>query len=289
MSVLYTLPAATVIACLFYEQAMRDHWERSIACPECVHQKQEPLFFVFVVKYFMSIFVGITTGFWIWTAKTADSWWRFIERVVLCRRRAAKSAVGVGAIGQNGMVGVQMLRYNQVANGGAQQIAYTEFRSPPSTVQVSMPAQHHPLTAPQPLQQQTIPLLYYKPSVGPLSSQSTQSHSQHTAHSHASHGNVGAGVNGGTLGPVDSMGSGIGSGMGSGQSGPMQLGAPSHHSTSFTRPISVAPPGTYSNNIPPLANGSGPYSSGLGAQQPLLYSSSGSSASRQMPLVATHV
>ena len=164
--------------------------------PECVRQKHEPLFFVFVLKYFMSIFVGITTGFWIWTSKTADSWWRFIERIVLCRRRAAKRRWARARSATTRKL--PMLRYNQVGGGYAQQIAYTEFRSPPPSVQVPMPAQHHPLTAPQPLQQQTMPLLYYKPSVGPLSS-SAQSHLQHTVHSLASHGNV----NGGTLGPAE--------------------------------------------------------------------------------------
>nr|XP_028557441.1 frizzled-7 [Podarcis muralis] len=89
-SVLYTVPATIVLACYFYEQAFRDTWERTwllqtcnsyaIPCPANV-APMSPDFTVFVIKYLMTMVVGITTGFWIWTGKTLQSWRRFYHRL----------------------------------------------------------------------------------------------------------------------------------------------------------------------------------------------------------------
>lgn len=90
-SVLYTVPATIVIACFFYEQAFRTHWERSwvshncrglaIPCPLQTGPRMTPDFTVYMIKYLMTLIVGITSGFWIWSGKTLHSWHRFYTRL----------------------------------------------------------------------------------------------------------------------------------------------------------------------------------------------------------------
>ncbi len=82
-SVLYTVPATIVIACYFYEQHFRLRWEEAHNCP-CTEDNVRPDYSVFMLKYFMCLVVGITSGFWIWSGKTIDSWRRFNAR--LCGR-----------------------------------------------------------------------------------------------------------------------------------------------------------------------------------------------------------
>nr|XP_033787069.1 frizzled-1 [Geotrypetes seraphini] len=90
-SVLYTVPATIVIACYFYEQAFREQWEKSwvsqscktyaIPCPSHSHPPMSPDFTVFMIKYLMTLIVGITSGFWIWSGKTLNSWRKFYTRL----------------------------------------------------------------------------------------------------------------------------------------------------------------------------------------------------------------
>ncbi|XP_035287966.1 frizzled-1-like [Anguilla anguilla] len=90
-SVLYTVPATIVIACYFYEQAFREQWERSwvsqtcktyaVPCPEHNPPQMSPDFTVFMIKYLMTLIVGITSGFWIWSGKTLNSWRKFYTRL----------------------------------------------------------------------------------------------------------------------------------------------------------------------------------------------------------------
>ncbi|KAK2833184.1 hypothetical protein Q5P01_017073 [Channa striata] len=90
-SVLYTVPATIVIACFFYEQAFRPHWERSwvshncrslaIPCPMQTGPRMTPDFTVYMIKYLMTLIVGITSGFWIWSGKTLHSWHKFYTRL----------------------------------------------------------------------------------------------------------------------------------------------------------------------------------------------------------------
>nr|AID23639.1 frizzled-7 [Hofstenia miamia] len=84
-SVLYTLPTIALVLCYLYEQHYRVEWERSIACN---HAKcgRRPDYAVFILKYFMSLVVGTTSGFWIWTSKTITSWGQFVDKL-LCRTR----------------------------------------------------------------------------------------------------------------------------------------------------------------------------------------------------------
>ena len=89
-SVLYTVPATVTIGCYVYELSNRTKWEKWYTCAEkrCAGvEKIEPEFSVFMVKYFMSLVVGISTGFWICSMKTVDSWRDLIKRYVGMRLR----------------------------------------------------------------------------------------------------------------------------------------------------------------------------------------------------------
>ena len=82
-SVLYTVPATIVIACYFYEQHLREDWERLLTCP-CLDNNMKPDFAVFMLKYFMCLVVGITSGFWVWTGKTIDTWKKLCHGRLCC-------------------------------------------------------------------------------------------------------------------------------------------------------------------------------------------------------------
>jgi len=83
-SILYTVPCTCVIACQFYEYFYKPKWEK-IMMTNCKHgkcllrdQKQsfEWEFFIYLLKYFMSLIAGITVCFWVLTSKTIQSWLR---------------------------------------------------------------------------------------------------------------------------------------------------------------------------------------------------------------------
>lgn len=83
-SVLSTVPTTAVIACYFYEYANKEYWyygrrETSIA---------EPNISIFMLKTFMSLFIGIISGIWVWSAKTVHSWKRFYCNH--CKRRGKR-------------------------------------------------------------------------------------------------------------------------------------------------------------------------------------------------------
>ncbi|KAF2899039.1 hypothetical protein ILUMI_07136 [Ignelater luminosus] len=86
-SVLYTVPATIVIGCYLYECAFHDEWLKSLAC-KCgsgvlasARPRDGPLYSVIMLKYFMALAVGITSGVWIWSGKTVDSWRRLWRRL----------------------------------------------------------------------------------------------------------------------------------------------------------------------------------------------------------------
>ncbi|XP_077347234.1 frizzled-8 [Lithobates pipiens] len=82
-SVLYTVPATIVVACFFYEQHNRQGWEMAHNCNSCLPelaQPRRPDYAVFMLKYFMCLVVGITSGVWIWSGKTLESWRAFCTR-----------------------------------------------------------------------------------------------------------------------------------------------------------------------------------------------------------------
>ncbi|XP_063242236.1 frizzled-2 [Bacillus rossius redtenbacheri] len=99
-SVLYTVPALIVLACLFYEQASFDLWMLTWSADNCSHPGRpnvysipcpvgergrglgrRPDFEVFMIKYLMALIVGITSSFWICSGKTIGSWRKFAQRL----------------------------------------------------------------------------------------------------------------------------------------------------------------------------------------------------------------
>ena len=72
-SVLYTVPATCVVASLFYEYSSREQWLKRAA-------DSRPNIEIFMLKIFMSLVVGITTGMWIWSGKTVATWKNLCKR-----------------------------------------------------------------------------------------------------------------------------------------------------------------------------------------------------------------
>lgn len=90
-SVLYTVPASTVIGCYLYQLS---HWGEFRASPQDSYVASEML------RIFMSLLVGITSGMWIWSAKTLHTWQRCSARLLRDSRasRGGKRAPGEGWI-----------------------------------------------------------------------------------------------------------------------------------------------------------------------------------------------
>lgn len=86
-SFFYIVPEGVVLACHIYEYIYRPSWEKSLTCicggSEPVEASQ-PQFSMILLKYIMSLIIGITSGFWIWSGKTLDSWLQFYSRVACC-------------------------------------------------------------------------------------------------------------------------------------------------------------------------------------------------------------
>lgn len=93
-SVLYAVPAGVVIGCLAYEAGGHERWIRRVACgPTC---GPRPLYSALMLKYFMALAVGITSGVWIWSGKTLDSWrrvWRGGREPPAAHRALVKGGV----------------------------------------------------------------------------------------------------------------------------------------------------------------------------------------------------
>lgn len=92
-TVLYTVVAMVIVACYVYEQHNREAWEKAHAC-NCSSEKKAPKpdYAVYMLKYFMCLLVGITSGAWTWSGKTLDSWRALCARC--CRSWGSKGASG---------------------------------------------------------------------------------------------------------------------------------------------------------------------------------------------------
>lgn len=90
-SVLYTVPASTVIGCYLYQLS---HWGDFKVSTRDSYVASEML------RIFMSLLVGITSGMWIWSAKTLHTWQRCSARLLRDGRtsRGGKRAPGEGWI-----------------------------------------------------------------------------------------------------------------------------------------------------------------------------------------------
>lgn len=89
-SAMYLIPATTVIACLFYQRSKLAEWkiEATKPCPPdgpCLVDKSIPSTAVMLIKIFMFLVVGITSGMWIWSTKTVNSWQRFFSGFIVTR------------------------------------------------------------------------------------------------------------------------------------------------------------------------------------------------------------
>ncbi|XP_028838284.1 frizzled-9 [Denticeps clupeoides] len=84
-SILYAVPATCVIVCYFYERLNMDYWKfralesKCSAFPgrrgeDCTLDASVPAVAVFMVKIFMLLVVGITSGVWVWSPKTLQTW-----------------------------------------------------------------------------------------------------------------------------------------------------------------------------------------------------------------------
>ncbi|XP_055056888.2 frizzled-9 [Misgurnus anguillicaudatus] len=93
-SILYTVPATIVIICYFYERLNMEYWKfqalesKCTSFPgrrseDCSLDSSVPTVAVFMLKIFMSLVVGITSGVWVWSSKTLQTWQG------LCNRRMA--------------------------------------------------------------------------------------------------------------------------------------------------------------------------------------------------------
>ncbi|XP_053606418.1 frizzled-2 [Plodia interpunctella] len=92
-SVLYAVPAGVVIGCLAYEASGYESWLKRVACGANCGEK--PLYYALMLKYFMALAVGITSGVWIWSGKTLDSWRRVWRGGRPQHRALVKQAGGV--------------------------------------------------------------------------------------------------------------------------------------------------------------------------------------------------
>uniref|UniRef100_H3CS14 Frizzled-6 n=1 Tax=Tetraodon nigroviridis TaxID=99883 RepID=H3CS14_TETNG len=89
-SCLYLVPLVTLLACYTYEQSHRSAWERtwirdrcqeySIPCPSEAAELERPDLFLFLVKYLMTLVVGISAVFWVSSKKTCSEWAYFFNR-----------------------------------------------------------------------------------------------------------------------------------------------------------------------------------------------------------------
>ncbi|KAJ9584805.1 hypothetical protein L9F63_020859 [Diploptera punctata] len=75
--ILYTVPATCVVASLFYEYWSREEW--LLMVPNSNYQPR-PSLWIFLLRLFMSLVVGITAAGWVWSPKTLRAWRRLFYR-----------------------------------------------------------------------------------------------------------------------------------------------------------------------------------------------------------------
>ncbi|XP_069776346.1 frizzled-6-like [Narcine bancroftii] len=86
---LYLVPLAALLGCYIYEQALRTTWETVwihdycqdylIPCPSQVETLTRPDLSLFMMKYLMSVIVGIPAVFWVGSRKTCSEWASFFQ------------------------------------------------------------------------------------------------------------------------------------------------------------------------------------------------------------------
>lgn len=76
--VLYTVPTTCVVASLFYEYWSRDEWLMVSSVPR---YQPRPSLWIFLLRLFMSLVVGVTAAVWVWSPKTLRAWRRLFHRL----------------------------------------------------------------------------------------------------------------------------------------------------------------------------------------------------------------
>ncbi|XP_056128137.1 frizzled-6 isoform X1 [Rhinichthys klamathensis goyatoka] len=87
---LYLLPLLALLGCYLYEQAQRESWENSwirrhcqefsIPCSRRSVDVERPELSLFLIKYLMTLVVGISAVFWVSSKKTCWEWASFFKR-----------------------------------------------------------------------------------------------------------------------------------------------------------------------------------------------------------------
>ncbi|GLV34765.1 frizzled 2 [Carabus blaptoides fortunei] len=147
-SVLYTVPATIVIGCHLYENAFHEEWLTPLACPCAAAARAQrharPLYSVLMLKYFMALAVGITSGVWIWSGKTLDSWKRLWRRIfgmpdpggagaVLIKTRVGKTPPQYLVAGQGSasLLGAPITGGGSVASASQHHLHHHMLKQPP--------------------------------------------------------------------------------------------------------------------------------------------------------------
>lgn len=87
---LYLVPLVTLLGCYVYEQVNRVTWELTwvsdhcrqyhIPCPPQKKKETRPDLALFMIKYLMTLIVGISAIFWVGSKKTCTEWAGFFKR-----------------------------------------------------------------------------------------------------------------------------------------------------------------------------------------------------------------
>ncbi|XP_004442223.1 PREDICTED: frizzled-9, partial [Ceratotherium simum simum] len=112
-SILYTVPATCVIVCYVYERLNMDFWRLRATEQPCIAPTMPggrrdcslqggsvPTVAVFMLKIFMSLVVGITSGVWVWSSKTFQTWQSLCHRKMAAGRARAKACRAPGGYGR---------------------------------------------------------------------------------------------------------------------------------------------------------------------------------------------
>lgn len=69
---LYAIPTFCVMASIYYEYTNRDQW---------LNRESKPALWAFLLRHLMSLFIGVSTIFWIWSMKTITAWRAVLRRL----------------------------------------------------------------------------------------------------------------------------------------------------------------------------------------------------------------
>ena len=86
------VPAVSLLGCYFYEHSNKEIWEKSVNC-ECIQGKKRPIFYAFLLKYLMSLVVGVIIGLWILNTTTLKAWGSFFKKPCTSKNTLVKEKI----------------------------------------------------------------------------------------------------------------------------------------------------------------------------------------------------